>query len=171
MKFIRENQEALKKAISNKGVDLNLDELLEIDEKRKKASQEVEELKSLKNDINDLMKEAKTDEEKKEILAKAKEIKEKLAKAEPAYKAVKNMFDLLIARVPNIPSPDTPVGKGDKDNKEIEKWGEIPKFNFQPKDHIQLGKELDILDIERGAKVAAIAAITLKTKERCWSRH
>ncbi len=164
IKFIRENKEALKKAVADKGVDLNLDELLEIDEKRKKAAQEVEELKSLKNDINDLMKEAKTDEEKKEILAKAKEIKEKLAKTEPAFKAVKNIFNLLIARVPNIPSSDTPVGKGEQGNKEISKWGEIPKFAFQPKDHIQLGKELDILDIERGAKVGGYRGYYLKNE-------
>lgn len=164
IKFIRENQEAIKKAITDKGVDLDLDELLEMDKKRRKLLQNIEELNSMKNDINNLIKEAKTDEEKQEILAKAKDIKEKSTRAEKDFGAVKNVYDLLMVRVPNIVSPDTPVGKTSNDNKEIEKWGKIPEFSFQIKDHIQLGKELDILDLERGVKTAGYRGYYLKNE-------
>jgi seryl-tRNA synthetase len=164
IKFIRENQEVIKKAAENKGVDLNVEELLEMDEKRKELLQKIEELNSMKNDINDLMKEAKTEEEKKEIIEKAKDIKEKAAKAEAEYKSVRNIFDLLMVRVPNIISPDTPLGKTSEDNIEVHKWGQIPEFSFPVKDHIQLGKELDILDLERGVKVAGYRGYYLKNE-------
>ncbi len=164
IKFIRENKEEIKKAIENKGIDLNLDELLEIDARKTGLLQKIENLNSIKNDINYLIKKAESEEEKKEIIEKGKEIKEKLAKTEPEYKTVKNVFDLLMVKVPVIPSPDTPIGKSDADNAEVRRWGEIPKSDFTLKDHIQLGKDLDILDLERGVKVAGYRGYYLKNE-------
>ncbi|MCX6766152.1 MAG: serine--tRNA ligase [Candidatus Moranbacteria bacterium] len=164
IKFIRDHKEELKKAISNKGIDLDVDELLKMDDKRRELLGKVEELNSLKNDINELVKEAKSEEERKEVIEKGKEIKDKLAKDEPQYETIKRMFDLLMVKVPTIPSPDTPVGKSEKDNAEISRWGEIPKFGFAAKDHIQLGKELDILDLERGVKVAGYRGYYVKNE-------
>jgi seryl-tRNA synthetase len=164
IKFIHENKEELKKAIENKRVDLNLDELLMLDEKRKEAMQYIEELNALKNDINELIQEAKSEDERKEVIEKGKEIKTKLEKAEPEYRKIKEQFEAMMARVPNIPSPDTPIGKSEEDNVEIHKWGEAPKFEFEPKTHIEIGKDLDILDLERGAKIGGYRGYYVKNE-------
>ena len=164
IKYIRENAEGIKKAIKSKGVDLDLDRLLKLDADRLKIIQEIEELNSLKNDLNDLVKNAKDEQEKKEAIEKGKEIKKKLEEKEPQARKIKQEFDGLMAGVPVIPSPDTPIGKSEKDNKEIGKWGEIPEFTFTTKDHIEIGKNLDILDLEKGVKISGYRGYYLKNE-------
>jgi len=83
---------------------------------------------------------------------------------EPKFKDVQREFDLLMIRVPTIPSKDTPIGKSDEENVVVYVWGEKPKFDFKPKDHIQLGKDLDILDLDRGQKVAGFRGYYLKNE-------
>lgn len=164
IKFIRENREKIAQAATRKNINLNVDALLEIDEQRVALMQEIEELNSLKNDINDLIGKAADDAERQEIISKGKEIKAKLDEKEPRYREVRQMFDTFMVQVPNIVSEDTPLGKSDEDNVEIEKWGEIPKFDFSAKDHIQIGKELDVLDLEKGAKVAGYRGYYVKNE-------
>lgn len=161
IKFIRENKGEIKKAIKDKGIKLDLDKLLEIDEKRVKLLQQIEDLQAQKNKLNEEMRTAK---DKDKIIKKGKEIKEKLAKIEPKYNEVKKQFDELMVKVPYFTSPDTPIGKDENDNVEIEKWGESPKFDFEPKDYVQLAKGLDIIDTERGAKVAGYRGYYLKNE-------
>lgn len=164
IKYIHENREKLKKAIEDKGINLNLDELLMLDEKRKEAMGYIEELSALKNDINELIHEAKNDEERKEVIEKGKEIKAKMEKAEPEYKKIRRNFEMLMVKVPNIPSPDTPLGNSEADNVELYRSGTAPKFEFTPKTHIEIGKDLDILDLERGAKVGGYRGYYVKNE-------
>jgi len=164
IKFIRENKEEIKKAIGNKNINLNLNALLDLDKKRLEMLQEIEGLKGIKNDLNDRMKQIKNDGERQEIIAKGKEIKERLEKTEPKFEKIKKEFFELMAKVPIIPSPDTPIGKSDKKNLEIYRSGEIPKFDFKPKTHIEIGKDLDILDFERGAKVGGYRGYYVKNE-------
>lgn len=164
IKFIRENKEKIAQAAIQKNIELNIDALLEIDAQRIALVQEIEELNSLKNDINDLISKAADDAERQEIIAKGKEIKAKLEEKEPRYKEVKQMFDAFMVQVPNVISEDTPVGRGEEENVEIEKWGEIKAFGFTPKDHIQIGKDLDVLDLEKGAKVAGYRGYYVKNE-------
>lgn len=161
IKFIRENKEEIKKAAENKRLDLDLEKLLETDEKRIKLVQEIEELNAQKNKLNDEIKSA---ENKEEVVKKGKKIKERIAIMEPEYKKIKLEFDVLMIKVPTIPSADTPIGKSDADNQVIKEWGDIPKFDFQPKDHIEIGKDLNILDLERGAKVAGYRGYYVKNE-------
>jgi seryl-tRNA synthetase len=161
IKFIRENKEEINNAIKNKRIDLDLEKLLEIDEKRIELLQKMEELLAEKNKLNEEMKDAGN---RNEIIEKGKRIKEKISEIEPRLKDIKQKFDELMVKVPNIVSPDTPIGKSEEDNVEIEKWGEIPKFDFEPKDHMQLAKDLDILDFERGTKVAGYRGYYLKNE-------
>lgn len=162
IKFIHENEEKVKKAILNKGVDLNLDELLIIDEKRVNALVEIEKLNAEKNKLNIEIKSEKAD--KKKIIKRGKEIKEKISKLEPLYKEIKEKFDDLMARVPQVPSDDTPIGLGDEDNVEIYRSPNIPEFDFQPKNHIELGQDLNILDLEKGAKVCGYRGYYVKNE-------
>ena len=164
IKFIRENKEKVADAAAKKGAVLNLDALLEIDAQRVALMQEIEELNSLKNDINDLIKQAKDESERAEIIEKGKEIKTKLEEKEPRYKEIKQMFETFMVQVPNVMSDDVPEGKSDEDNVEIEKGGEIKKYDFAIKDHIQIGKDLDILDLEKGAKVAGYRGYYVKNE-------
>jgi seryl-tRNA synthetase len=164
IKHIRENKEKYQETIKAKKLELDLDRLLDLDQRRVKLLQEIEELQSLKNDINDLIQEAKDDGERKEIIDKGKEIKVKIEAKEPEYQAMKKEFELLMFQVPTIQSPDTPFGMSESDNVETYRSGEIPKFNFTPKTHIELGKDLDILDLERGAKVAGYRGYYVKNE-------
>jgi len=164
IKYIRENADGIKKAIKNKNIDLDLDKLLEIDEKRVKTLQFIEELNAEKNKLNELMKMAKDKDEREKIIEQGKAVKEKMVDAEPEYKKIKKQFDELMVRVPVIPSADTPFGKDDSENEEIHRWGEIPKFDFTPKNHIEIGKQLDILDLERGAKVGGYRGYYIKNE-------
>ena len=164
IQFIRDNQEFLREVALAKGLSLDIDKLLALDEERRTLQQEVEELQSLKNDINTLIKEAKTDGERTEIITKGKEIKEKLDAREPLYLACKSQFDSLMVTVPNIVSPDTPVGKSDEENVEIMNSGSVPEFTFTPRNHIELGELLDILDLEQGAKVSGYRGYYLKNE-------
>lgn len=164
IKFIRSHADQVKEAIKNKNLDLSLDKLLELDRERTKLMQEVEELLSMKNSLNDLIRSAESKKEKKEAIEKGKEIKEKLEVKEPELAAVKERFEDLMVKVPNVVSPDTPVGKSDEDNLEHFRWGKPAEFKFTPKDHIQIGKDLDILDLEKGTEVAGFRGYYVKNE-------
>lgn len=164
IQFIRDHVETIKEAVQNKGLGLDVDVLLAVDQDRRTLLKEIEELQSLKNDINDLIHQAKTPEEREEVIAKGKEIKAKLDEKEPLFLAAKAKYDGLMAEVPNVTSPDTPVGKSDADNMEVGKYGELPQFGFTPRTHIELGKMLDILDLERGTKISGYRGYYLKNE-------
>ena len=125
---------------------------------------ELEELKSLKNDINDLIMQSQTPEERAEVIAKGKEIKQKIDEIEPNFRALDDRFGKVAASVPNVVSSDTPRGKDDTENVEVFRSEEPKTFPFTPKDHIALGTELDILDFERGTKVAGYRGYYLKNE-------
>jgi len=164
IKFIKENREKIEKAIKNKGCDLKLSDLLIADEKRGEILKEIENLKAEKNKLNE---EIQKTEKREEIIKKGKKIKEKLARLEPEYKIIKERFEKLMLMVPNIYSDDTPIGFDERGNKEIAKWGDIPKFDFAIKNHIELGKSLDIIDVERGVKTSGFRGYYLKN-EAVW---
>jgi seryl-tRNA synthetase len=142
--FIRENKDIVKKGVADKQFDPSLvDKVLDFDEKRRKLILEVENLRAKRNKIA----------EGKKPSEEGKKIKEELKDKEPDLDTLEKEYKELLFRIPNLPSEKSPVGKGEKDNKEIRKWGTPTKFSFEPKDHLQLGKELGILDFETGAKV------------------
>lgn len=153
IKFIRENKTEIKKTIKNKRVDLDLERLLKLDDERLKILREIEKLQAEKNKINDSIRAAKSKAEREKIIAEGKEIKNKIEAAEPNYNKILSEYSNLMILVPNIPFSDVPIGKDESENKVIKKWGEIPKFDFKPKDHVELGENLDIIDIERATKV------------------
>lgn len=162
IQFIRDHQDDIKKAIAGKNLSLDLDMLLSKDMERMKLMQELEELRSLKNDINDLIAKAATPDERNEIIAKGKEIKEKIDALEPSFRSAKEAFDALLLQIPNVPSEDTPIGKDESENVVIRKVGEPKIFDFQPKEHWELGEALGIIDTERATKVSGTRFTYLK---------
>ncbi len=163
IKFIRENSDKLKEAIKNKGIELDLDYLLSVDKDRVAMAQEIEMRRAEKNQLSSMGMNL-TDVEQKEISTKGRMIRNEIARLETDYREVKGRLKNLMARVPNIPSPDTPVGKNGDDNPEVSRFGEIPQFSFVPKDHIELAKNLDIIDFERGVKVGGYRGYYLKNE-------
>ena len=161
IKFIRENPEIVKETVKRKNINLDIDELLEIDGKRRELQAKTGELQAQRNEI---AKSAKGGRPTAEQMEEGRRIKEKLSELEKENKEAEEKFNELMWLTPNIPSPDAPVGKDDSENVEIRQWGEPTKFDFEPKDHITLGKELDILDVERGVKVGGYRGYYLKNE-------
>lgn len=161
IKFIRENKKAVEKNCKNRGVKCDIGRLLDLDEKRKKLLQEIENLNAEKNKLNDEIKSAK---DKEELIAKGKEIKGKLEKIEPELKSIGGEYRELLMRVPNMSHPDSPIGNDENENKEIERHGEPPRFDFNPKGHEELMKNLDIIDFEKASKVSGAKFYYLKNE-------
>lgn len=162
IKFIRENQEDLKEAIKDKGLNLDLDKLLELDEDRVKMIQEIEKLQSERNELNKKIKGGRKPDDS--IINEGKKIKKNLEEIEPRYQEIKRQFDEIMVQIPTIPAKDVPKGKSEEDNVEIDRKGEIPEFDFEPKNHIEIGRDLDILDLEKGAKVGGYRGYYLKNE-------
>lgn len=156
IKFIRENLELCKQAAINKNREVNWDELLTLDEKRRAIIGKAEILRAERNDVSKL----RTDDSN----ARGKAIKDELKGIEDELRSIEEQFNLLMLTVPNVPDASVPVGKDASGNVEVRKWGEPTKFDFTPKDHIELAKALDLIDFERGSKVGGSRAYFLKNE-------
>ncbi|MDD5621171.1 MAG: serine--tRNA ligase [Candidatus Pacebacteria bacterium] len=158
IKFLLKNPEKVKTSLKNRGVDLDVDKLISLEEERKKLLQEVENLRKEQNDISPKVK------DNPELLSKAKELKASLKEKEEVLDKTEQEFKKNLSLLPNIPLDDVPVGKDETESKVVREWGKAPKFNFQIKDHAELGKEWDLIDIERAAKVSGARFTYLKNE-------
>jgi seryl-tRNA synthetase len=152
IKFIRDNQDLVRKAVGDKQMDENLiDRLLVVDDRRRELIKTTDDLRAKRNEAA-----------KDKNIALGKEIKLKLKKLEAQLKAILEEYRQLMLQVPNLPSDDTPIGKTEENNQEVETWGKIPEFDFPIQDHVALGKKLDLIDLEKGAKTAGFRGYYLK---------
>ncbi len=160
IKFIRENKEAVKDAVRKKYLKVDIDRLLALDEKRRDLIQKSEAIKAQHNKLSEKLAKEKNEAD----LVRSKELKDKFKELEKELAEAEEEYDALMWLVPNIPSSDTPVGPDDSANKELTRWGEPKKFDFKIKDHIELGKDLDIIDAEAGVKVSGFRGYYLKNE-------
>lgn len=156
IKIIRENPDRVKAALKTRNADYDsyIDEILEIDEKRRKLSTETDALKAEQNKVSKqipIMK--KNGENTDAVMAEMKEISEKIKNDNAVISELETKQRDTLLRIPNIPSETTPIGKDDSENVELRKWGEPSKFDFEPLAHWDIGKNLGILDPETAAKV------------------
>lgn len=161
IKFIRENVEKIQEAAKNKNIDIDMKKLLFLDNERRRLQTKLDEFRAKRNAISKLAKGKKPTQEQ---IKKGKELKKEIARFEEQYKKIDNEYIELMAKVPNIPSKDTPIGKGEDDNVELYRWKEPTKFDFQPKTYIELAKEHDLIDFERGVKVAGYRGYYIKNE-------
>ena len=152
IKFIRENKDIVQLGAKKKHVDIDISELIALDDKRREALTSIEKKRAEQNAISEKITKA-TPEERQTMIADMKVVKEALQKEEEGLKTVMQNWQTLMLKVPNIPDMSVPEGDTDKDNKEIKTWGEKPKFDFEPKDHVELMTKLGMVDFERGSKV------------------
>ncbi|PIP52647.1 serine--tRNA ligase [Candidatus Beckwithbacteria bacterium CG23_combo_of_CG06-09_8_20_14_all_47_9] len=143
LNFIRDNPDQIKQSTKDKGFDPKpVDQALTLDKNRRDMIGKTEALRARRNQLT------------KNNIDEGKKIKAELKQLEPELKETEIKLKEALWQIPNPASAKAPLGKNEKDNVEVKKWGEIKKFDFTPKDHLELGKNLGILDFESGAKVA-----------------
>ncbi|MDO4477245.1 MAG: serine--tRNA ligase [Clostridia bacterium] len=156
IKFIKNNAELVKQAMKNrqKPMDDVIDEIISLDEKRLKLISEVEAMRAEQNAFNKKIPAMKkSGEDTTEIMAKMKEISNAAAEKSKQLTEIEKKQRELVLGVPNVPNESVPYGKDDSENPEVRRHGEPRKFDFEAKPHWEIGKNLDILDPERAAKV------------------
>lgn len=161
IKFIRENKDAVNQAAKKKRIDFDIEKLIAVDDKRRQLLGKVEEKRAEQNVANNQIVKSTT-EEREQILDKMRTLKEGLERDEEDLKEVMKEWQTLMLMVPNIPDSSVPEGDSDKDNKEVKKWGKLPKFDFEPKNHIDIMTALGMADFERGVKVSGFRGYFLK---------
>ena len=160
LKFIRENPEKVKQGIANKNERDRVDEILQLDKHRRELIAHSEELKAKRNQVSaEIPKLKKAGRDVTEILAEMKKVSDSITELDVKLREVENQLNEILMYIPNLPHESVPVGKSSEENVEVRRW--LPEgFSFEPEngikplDHIELGKKLNILDFERGAKVS-----------------
>ncbi len=162
IKFIRENKDLISAGAKKKHIDFDVEALLKVDDKRRELIVSIEKKRAQQNSVSEKMVKTSDQAEKSQMITEMRVLKEELQKEEEELKSVMHEWQTMMVAVPNVPDISVPEGAEDKDNKEVKVWGEIPKFDFKPKDHIELMENLGMLDIERGVKVAGFRGYFLK---------
>jgi len=154
LKYIQKNPELIKSNSQNRNMQINLEKLLELASRRSSLIQELDEVRREQNEIAKKMKSQLSPEERTALIEKGHSLKSATAEKEKEQRELEPLLKEEQSRVPNLTHPDVHVGKGEEDNREVRQFGEKPSFDFKPKDHLELGKGLDILDFESGTKVS-----------------
>ncbi len=163
IKFIRENSELVKKAAADKLMEVDIDKLLSIDKKIRDISANLDLMKEQRNKLSKEIP-SLSNEQREIKVNEVKNLKNEIANLEETLTPLKAEYKDLMYRVPSVPLEEVPIGKTDDDNVEIKRVGEIPKFDFPLKDHVELAEELDLIDIPRGVKVAGSRSYFLKNE-------
>ena len=154
IRFIRENSEAVKEALKKRYIKFDLDELLSLDNQRRKIIKEVDSLKHERNktskEIGSLLKEGKDAEDKKRQM---KTLSQKIKDMDSKVKDIDKKIAKILYNIPNVPHNSVPIGRDDKSNKIIREWGTRRRFDFKPQNHLYLAEYLDIIDFARGSKI------------------
>ncbi len=162
IKFIKEHPDLIKEAARKKHLDFDVSKLLEVEEKRAAAQKAFEELRTEQNKLGEEIPKTTDQAARAKLIEDLKPLKEKVQAAEETVKAVMKDWQALMLQVPNIPDMTVPEGASDAENVEYKVWGEKPSFDFQVKDHTELMEKSDMVDFERGTKVAGFRGYFLK---------
>ena len=162
-KLLKEKPQVIRDMLKARAVDFDLDGLIESDQKRREFIIKTDEFKKRRNEIgNEISQKKKAGEDTSSILAEMKNVSAELAKLESDQEGIENKYSKLAFTVPNLVHESVPVGADETANKEMRKWGEIPQFDFKINDHIDMSENLDLVDLERAAKVAGARFYYLK---------
>lgn len=155
LKFVRANPDLVREAVAKKGDGFPVDELLELDTRWRAGLGEVEQLKARRNVVSQEIGRAKgKGTEAQAAIAEMKEVSDRIKALDEEVRQLEARVQDLLMRIPNLPHASVPVGKSDAENVEVSRWGKPREFDFTPKAHWDIGTELDILDFDRGAKIA-----------------
>jgi len=163
-RFIKENLDAVKANIAARNMTADADAVVALFDERTRLVTSLQELQTRRNDNARAMKGKLPDDERAKLIAEGKSIKEEISRMEADVTRLEVELDEAGRRIPNMAHPEAPLGKEDKDNTEVARFGEPKKFSFTPKDHVQLGEDLDIIDFEAGTKVSGVKYYYLKNE-------
>ena len=162
-KLIKEKSQVIKDMLKVRSVDFDLEGLIDSDQKRREFIIKTDELRKKKNQVAlNISEKKKKGEDISSILAEMKSVSEELSKLEVDQNNIEKKYLKLATSIPNLIHESVPIGEDDESNKEIKKWGNIPEFDFKIKDHIDISEDLDLVDLERAAKVAGARFYYLK---------
>ncbi len=162
-KIIRDKPELIKQMLKDRAVEFDFEKMLELNKTRKEMMMQSDELKQKRNQMSvKIGNEKKAGNDASELLKEMGDISKKLDELESDRKTVDENYHNLSFSIPNLIHDSVPKGADESFNKEVRTWGEIPKFDFDVKDHIDLGLELDIVDLERASKTAGARFYYLK---------
>jgi seryl-tRNA synthetase len=162
IKFIRENKDLIALGAKKKHIAFDVDALLAVDDARRALMASIEKHRAEQNEASRQIMTTNSVIEKGKLISSMQFVKDRLVEDEEKLKEVMKDWQMLMLAVPNIPDMSVPEGVSDADNKEVKTWGEKPKFDFTPKNHIDLMLALGIADFERGTKVAGFRGYFLK---------
>ena len=155
LKFIRENSEFVKTSLTGKNTTVDIDALLQLDAIRRKDLQEVEKLRAEKNRVSGAIAQKKKNGKNAEAdIISMREVAGEIKSVEDRLKATEEQIQTQIYYIPNYIHDSVPGGKNEDDNVVVREWGEKPEFSFDPKDHVELGKSLGMLDFKGAVKMA-----------------
>ena len=162
-KLIKEKPEVIKNMLKARSVEFDLEGLINSDQKRREFISKTDELRKKKNQVAlNISEKKKKGEDISSILAEMKSVSEQLSKLEVEQNNIEKKYLKLATSIPNLIHESVPIGEDEESNKEIKKWGNIPEFDFKIKDHIDISEDLDLVDLERAAKVAGARFYYLK---------
>ena len=163
-KFIKDNLDAVKANIKNRNMTADADEVVRLYNKRTELVTALQELQTKRNENAKSMKGKLPDDERKRLIEEGKALKEKIAASEKELAETEEALDVAGRQIPNMAHPDAPIGKVDSENLEVKKVGTPRKFDFEPKDHVQLMQDLDLIDFDEATKVAGPKFYYLKNE-------
>ncbi len=164
-KFVRDNPDKIKEMLRIRGVDFPLDDLIKLDKERREMIIKTDELRKTKNQISiEIARKKKSNEDAVKLIEQMQSVSQDLQKLEEIQIRTDDSYKKLSLTLPNLVHESVPIGKDETANKEIKKWGNIPVFDFKIQDHIDLTQNLDLVDLERAAKVAGARFYYLKNQ-------
>jgi seryl-tRNA synthetase len=162
-KLIKENPQVIREMLKARSVEFDLDELINSDKKRREFILKIDELRKKKNDMAiEIPKRKKEGQEISEILAEMKNLSEEIEKLEQLQSESVKKYSNLALTIPNLIHESVPIGRDETSNVEVRKWGKKPDFDFKINDHIDISENLDLVDLERAAKVSGARFYYLK---------
>ena len=161
IRFIRQQPDLVQAGARKKRIDVDIRQLLEVDEQRRRLLGRVEELKARRNRMSKEIA-GLAGEPRQAAIAAMKEVAAEGKGLEGSLRDAQATYEALMLRVPNVPADEVPEGETDADNVVVRTWGELPRFDFTPLDHAELGERLDIIDIPRAVKLAGARTYFLK---------
>lgn len=162
-RFVRENIELLKSALQKRAADIDLEAFAGLEQERLKLTRESEDLRNKRNVVSEEI--GKLKREKKDasqLMQDMKVVADRIKEIEESLKNIEEQTSAQLMVIPNIPHESVPVGKDEEDNQEMRKWGEPRRFDFEPLNHWDIAEKLDIIDFERGAKIAGARFSVMK---------
>ncbi len=164
VRFIKDNLDAVRKNVAARNMQADPEAVVRLHDQRNAAVQALEEKRRRRNEVASLMKGKLDESSRGPLIEEGKRLKEEIAALESSSETIEKQLDVEVRRIPNMAHPDAPIGKEDKDNTEVKRIGEPTKFDFEPKDHVQLGADLDIIDFDAGTKVSGTKFYYLKNE-------